>query len=161
MNKKIKGFTIMEVVVTMLIAGLLIGITYTSYSIVYKSYLSFKTKNDATAVLVNLDHVLKRDFDKASIVLKNEDGVILKTDTSQIKYQIGPDFIIRISAKNDTFKVQTGDVRTKFENVPVIEQTRIDELTFSLVFKDGNIPCRYNKLYSSVNLIERNPDAGH
>ena len=46
MNKhRIKAFTIMEVTVTMLIAAILIGITYTTYSIVLKSYNSFTTKN--------------------------------------------------------------------------------------------------------------------
>jgi Tfp pilus assembly protein PilE len=165
MKQKVKAFTIMEVTITMLITGLIIGITYTSYSIVIKSYQSFTTKNENMAVLVSLDHVLKRDFERADSIFKDSAGITLKRDNIAIKYVFMPDFVVRNSVRTDTFKVQTQDVMTTFENVPIIEiqatseQNRIDGLDFTLVFQNEKIPYHYRKLYSSENLIERNPNA--
>ena len=164
-NQKVKAFTIMEVTITMLITGLIIGITYTSYSIVIKSYHSFTTKNDSMAVLVSLDHVLKRDFDRADSILKDSAGITVKKNDMSIKYVFMPDFIVRNSLKTDTFKVQTQEVMTSFDNIPIIEmqataeQNRIDGLDFTLVFQNEKIPYHYRKLYSSENLIQRNPNA--
>ncbi len=155
----------MEVTVTMLITGLVIGITYTSYSIIVKSYRSFTTKNDDMAVLVNLDHILKRDFDRADSILKDSDGIAIKKGHIIVKYVFSQDFVVRNSTKSDTFKVQSQDLSTTFENLPVLEiqptaeQNRLDGLDFTLVFQTEKIPYHYRKLYSSENLIERNPNA--
>ncbi|HEY2582443.1 MAG TPA: hypothetical protein VGI43_11590 [Mucilaginibacter sp.] len=166
MNRnRVKAFTILEVTITMLIAGLLIGITYMSYSIIVKSYHSFTLKNDEMTILVSLDHLLKRDFERAEIIVKDQDGIVLTSNDKVIKYKFKADYIIRSGAKIDTFKVQTQNVSTTFENVEISEvqetgeQNRIDELGFTILFQDQKIPYHYHKLYSSVNLIQRNPNA--
>jgi hypothetical protein len=60
----------MEVTVTMMIAAILMGITYTTHIIVSKSYLSFNTKNAGMAEVELLDKLLKRDFDRADVIAK-------------------------------------------------------------------------------------------
>jgi len=143
----------------------LIGITYTSYSIVIKSYHAFTKKNNDMAVVVTLDHLLKRDFEGADTILKDSAGIAIKAGGSLIKYAFTPNFVVRTSAKIDTFKVCTQDVNTMFENNPIPEsqaleeQNRIDELGFTLLFQNEKIPYHYRKLYSSENLIQRNPNA--
>jgi Tfp pilus assembly protein PilE len=165
MKKNIRAFTILEVTITMLIAGLLIALAYTSYLIVIKSYHAFKDKNEHMVMLTGLDHVLARDFDRAEFISKNDSGIILKDKTRRITYTFTPDFVARTSNKTDTFKVQAREIYTAFENIPVTaiqpteEQNRVDELSFTLFFQDGKIPYHYLKQYSSGNLIKRNPDA--
>jgi Tfp pilus assembly protein PilE len=165
MKKKFRAFTILEVTITMLITALVIGITYTSYAIIVKSYRSFTAKNDDMAVLVSLDHVIKRDFDRADSILKDSDGIAIKKGAMVIKYVFNPGFVVRSSARADTFKVQTEAVNTTFENMPVAgsqvtgAQNRIDGLDFILVFQTEKIPYHYRKIYSSENLIEINPNA--
>jgi Tfp pilus assembly protein PilE len=164
---KVKAFTILEVSITMLITGLLIAITYTSYSIIVKSNLQFNTKNDEMGVLISLDHLLKRDFDKAESIYKNENGIYMKGRSIAVNYEFTPSYIVRHSSRIDTFKVQTQDIITSFENVPLTEiqeteeQNRIDELGFTLTYKGAQIPYIYHKLYSSANLINRNPNASN
>jgi len=166
MNKqKVKAFTILEITITMLITGVLIAITYTSYIIIIKSYQSFTAKNDEMAVLVTVDHLLKRDFEQAETIYKTQEGISLKKDNQLISYQFKPDYIVRNAAKPDTFKVQTQDVITSFENIPISEvqeteeQNRVDEFGFTLMYKTEQIPYLYHKEYSSENLIQRNPNA--
>jgi len=166
MNKqKVKAFTILEVTITMLITGLLIGITYTSYSIVVQSYKAFSVKNDEIAVLVTLDHLLKRDFDKAEIIYKTQDGLMFKQDNQIVNYEFMPDYILRSSARIDTFKVQTQAIITTFVNMPINEvqeteeQNRVDGLGFTIIYKTEQIPYLYHKQYSSVTLMQRTTNA--
>ncbi|MDB5133281.1 MAG: hypothetical protein JWR02_3030 [Mucilaginibacter sp.] len=165
MKQRVRAFTIMEVTISMLIAGLLVAITYTSYSIIVKSYRSFTAKNEDMAVLISLDHVLKRDFDRADLILRETDGFRLKNSDQVIKYTFSPDFITRIAVKMDTFKVETQELNASFENIPVgevqvtDEESRLDDVAFTLVFQNEKIPYHYHKLYSSDNLIKRIPHA--
>jgi len=164
-RNKIKAFTIMEVTITMMIAAILMGITYTAYSIVSRSYLSFNTKNKDMAELEQLDGLLKKDFDRAEIILKETDGISIKHTDRTVSYQFNPDYIIRTAGITDTFKIKTGEITTSFEGRPVNEanasqeQNRLDQLDLNLLFQNEKIPYHYYKQYSSVNLIQRNPDA--
>jgi len=155
----------MEVTITMLVAGLLIGITYSVYSIVIQSYRSFEDKNERMIVLVSLDRVIKRDFDRADSILRESDGVTLIDNGHIVEYAFYPDFILRKTGKIDTFKVKNQNWITSFENTPVnelqttTEQNRVDQLDFTIIFENEKIPYHYHKLYSSENLIQRNPNA--
>jgi Tfp pilus assembly protein PilE len=166
-NKKVSAFTILEVTIAMLIAALLIGITYTAYSIIVKSYSSFNRKNQDMAVLVRLDEWLKKDFDHADTVLKDTAGIMLCSADRRVKYQFDPDFIVRTEIRADTFKIKTENIITSFEGQPVTEfaageeQNRLDDLSLVILFRDEKIPYHYHKQYSSANLINRNPNAVH
>ncbi|MBW4890133.1 hypothetical protein KXQ82_10420 [Mucilaginibacter sp. HMF5004] len=166
---RVKAFTIMEVTISMLIAAIVIGITYTSYNIIGKSYLSFKTRNDDIAVLNRVDELLKRDFEQANMIADSGNGLLINKDNmTDVHYEFNRGTIIRKSGVIDTFKVSMTDLKTAFEGNlnnnqteanTTSESARIDELSFTINFKDLNIPCHYQKMYSSLNLIQRNPDA--
>ena len=162
---KVRAFTIMEVTITMLISAVLIGIAYTSYSIIIKSYNSFNNKNSTLAVLYNLDHLLRRDFDRATIISKDQSAIAIRQDTVLITYEFYPDFVTRKSTRIDTCKVQTGGLMANFENAPVMglagsgELERIDELLFNVQSEKEKILYHYTKIYSSENLLVNTPDA--
>jgi len=165
--QRINAFTIMEVVVTMTIAAILMGITYTSYQIVSKSYHSFNVKNNEMAALERLDELLKKDFNKAEIIEKAGKGIVVKSLRDTVQYEFAPDFILRISAITDTFKIKNEDLATSFEGQLVDgqglneEENRLDGLDISLLLQSEKILYHYHKVYSSANLINRIPDAIH
>lgn len=166
-RQRIKAFTIMEVVVTMTIAAILMGITYTSYQIINKSYSSFNVKNNEMAALERLDELLKKDFNRAEIIEKDEKGIVVKSRRDTIQYEFAPDFILRISAITDTFKIKNEGPSTSFEGQLIDgqglseEENRLDALSISLLFQNEKVLYHYHKVYSSVNLFNRNPDAIH
>jgi type II secretory pathway component PulJ len=151
----------MEVTITMLIAAILMAITYTTYSIVSRSYLSFNTKNKNMVELQQLDRLLKRDFDRAENIQKTANGIRIENTRQVISYEFNPDFIVRTYLITDTFKVKTAALNINFEGQPAGEQSRLDELSFTLVFQKENIPYHYDKPYSSVNLIKSESNAIH
>jgi len=166
-RQRIKAFTIIEVVVTMTIAAILMGITYTSYQIVNKSYRSFNVKNNEMAALERLDELLKKDFNRSGIIEKDEKGIVIKSSRDTVQYEFARDFILRISAISDTFKIKNEGLSTSFEDQLVggqglsDEEDRLDGLNISLLLQNEKIRYHYHKDYSSVNLINRNPDAIH
>jgi hypothetical protein len=166
MNKnKVRAFTIMEVTIAMLISAIVIGITYTIYTIVTKSYNSFNIKNENVAVVLRLDELLKKDFDHAEFILKTSNGISVQNPSGNITYQFDPDFVVRAGLITDTFKVKTDSLYTSFENNVIgetgttDEQNTLDELGFSLILQNEKITYYYHKIYSSVNLFNRKPDA--
>lgn len=168
MTKRLKAFTIMEVTVAMLLAAIVIAITYTAYGIVMRTYGNYHAKSEATAMLTQLNGVLRRDFERAAEIDKTEVGLSLtRADSTVILYEFNADYIVRKGTAIDTFYVHPAMPLTWFEGEAVSElaadpeRNRIDELEFVLPFEGNNIPYHYYKQYSSANLMERKNDAGN
>lgn len=170
----------MELTVSMLLAALVISITYTALQVVTRSYQSFSQKNQELAELVRLDELLKKDFSVAQGIYKAEGGIRLPgaaPDGSQVSYTFGSQTILRSTALvTDTFKVAPVSIQLRFEGQQVEQQTeepgtieervpseaaRIDELQLELIYKDEKYPYHYYKRYSSENLINRTQHAEH
>ena len=149
----------------MLLSAIVIGITYTVFSIVTRSYHSYNLKHEEMAVVLRLDELLQKDFDRAEIVLKDTDGIVMKNKTRFIKYRFYGDYVLRLGTTADTFKVKNDSVMTSFEGHPVnsigesVEQNRLDELDIQVTLQKEKIPYYYRKIYSSENLITRTPHA--
>jgi len=159
--RKVRAFTILEVTVTMLITAVVIAITFTSFSVILKYYHSVNKKNSDVMELASLDHLLRRDFDRADTIFTSAQGITINEGGKSIIYIFDPAFVIRKAAAIDTFKLQTGDLWTGFENIQIkpvnIEQedNLIDELSFSISCNQEEIPYHYKKNYSSQNLFNR------
>ncbi len=175
MNKRLAAFTIMELTVSMLLAALVISITYTALTIVTRSYQGFSQKNGELAVLTRLDELLKKDFSAAQGIYKTARGITLPgaaPDALPVRYEFGPDWVLRRTGLvTDTFKVVSVRSQMLFEGREIEQDTeeegtpseasRADELSLELVYKDEKFPYHYYKTYSSENLIKRKTHADH
>jgi len=150
---KIHAFTILEMVITMMVSALLIGLALTAYMVVYRSYLSFEKKNGETSDILQMDRTLQRDFARSQHVYSSPEGLILYgRDT--LFYDFKAAYIVRRSARADTFHVEVRDVQALFENKPLAAgDSLIDRLSFRLVLRKDTIPFIYHKLYSSEELF--------
>src|SRR4051812_28675357 len=105
MKKRARAFTIIEVTIAMLISAIVIGISYTVYSIISRSYNSFNHKNEAMAVVVRLDELLQKDFDRSAYISKDTTGITFQGSNNVVNYNFNPDHIVRTGLVTDTFKV--------------------------------------------------------
>lgn len=166
-NKKIPAFTIMEVTIAMLLSAIVIGLAYTIFSIVTRSYHSYQLKHEGMATVLRLDELLQRDFERAEIILKDADGIALKNGSYLVKYHFNPDYVLRTGIVTDTLKVKTDSVSLSFEGKIISsqdndeEQNRADQLEITVMFEKEKIPYYYHKIYSSENLINRKSNAVH
>ena len=161
MNKHhLRAFTILELTITMLLVALVIGITYTIYTIVSRSYESFQYKNEEIAVLDRLNELLSKDFSRSDSIFKTPRGLLFQSKRDTISYELDTGFITRTNTITDTFKVKTQDLNILYQNqslndnAPIAGKSRIDEMEFDIWLQNEKIPYHYHKLYSSENLIK-------
>ena len=167
MNNKIRlpAFTIMELTIAMLLSAIVIGITYTAYTITARSYARFHRRSDTIGNLTRVNELLMKDFSSSDSVFRTDSGIIVNRDSTIIRYEIDSNMVIRKSFRIDTFKIDIRDIAALFEGQtviftpPVQEADRIDELSFTTIFDKQKIPYHYHKDYSSVNLSQRKAHA--
>lgn len=125
MKKKLKAFTLMELVVTMIISSIVIGMGYSAYSIIYKQYLNYKSLRTELMDVAGLNAELAANFYHCSRVLKQgENGLCfeLKKD-KKINFEFSEQYILRkendlidtfkVAAKNCVFKYLLDDTDKK------------------------------------------------
>jgi prepilin-type N-terminal cleavage/methylation domain-containing protein len=163
-NHKCKAFTILEVVVTMLIAAILVGITYSAYRIVSKSYFAYLEKNRSLYNLTSLDRLIKRDFRRSVKINTISDGLQFSCLTDTVFYGFKPSYVTRTQGITDTFRINISELRIKFlqtDITPSAELLPVDELSFLLQEKQDTIAYHYFKLYSSEELVKISTHAIH
>ncbi|WP_121810189.1 hypothetical protein [Mucilaginibacter kameinonensis] len=154
-KNSIPAFTIMELTITMLISAIAIGLMYSAYAIISHSYLSFASRNESTGTIAMLDQRLKRDIDKAEIILRDSNTITMKGAKDTVVYRFRTERVIREKMHADTFKVSMESFVMTFESGPASESGgRVDDLRVVLAAEGRKIPYHYHKIYSSVNLFK-------
>lgn len=170
MKQRVKAFTLMELTVAMLISAIVIAITYTAYQLISNYYSDYHKKHEEMAVLIRLDELLRRDFEKAQSIQLMPDGYQFALQPLAVTYRFTSEGALRISTVTDTFKVTLSQVQASFEGQPISkdnltgdepEAGRIDALAFRVLYRKENFPYHYHKTYSSENLINRKAHALH
>lgn len=155
--QKIRAYTLIEVAVAMLLAGICISICYTAYGIINNYYQNFQQKNQTTDQVLTLKHVLEKDFLQSKSILRSEKGIKLDQDSTAINYLFEQGYILREIPEfhTDTFKIAAQDLRLAFESVEVQEDSLVDEIKFTVILAKGiTVPMQVNKHYSSENLFK-------
>ncbi|WP_345954242.1 prepilin-type N-terminal cleavage/methylation domain-containing protein [Mucilaginibacter sp. PAMB04168] len=158
------AFTIMELMVAMLISALVITITYTAYGIASRAYSSYNQKHLEMAGLIRLDELLRRDTEKATLILHGAGTLHFSKPKDTVVYRFEPDKILRVAGITDTFRVKADGLSYQFENQPLASQESIeitDEISFSVQLRARIFPYHYHKRYSAADLLNLPPHAQH
>lgn len=155
LNNKLPAFTIMEVTIAMLIAGIAIAITFTAYRIVTRVYIDFSKKQNNLATFIGLDKLLKQDFVAAKNIVRSSEGLVLQLDGGVVTYQINEQYLVRdqFSLRTDTFKINVNHLNYLFEQAPVEAHGVIDQVNFDVAVEGEQIPVQYQKIYSAQTLF--------
>ncbi|QKJ31050.1 prepilin-type N-terminal cleavage/methylation domain-containing protein [Mucilaginibacter mali] len=166
MKQRAAAFTLVEMAIALLISALVIGMTYSAYTIVLHAYSIYKTKNDRLFMLTRLDELLKKDFDRSQHVFFADNAVICDYGAEQAVYHFRDSMVVRVKGIADSFKLSHTPVIALFEkqeagfasNAP---SNLVDDLSFSVKSEKDTVVYHYHKTYSSFNLINQNPHADH
>lgn len=155
-NKRISAFTLMEVTVAMLLAALVISITYTAYHMVSASYIRYQKKQGEIADLILADKLLRSDFLSSKKITRSESGISLLQHNGSINYSFSKDFIIRnqYSLRIDTFRTNVSNLDFVFEGQKKEPGQLLDGLNFTILAEGQLTPFRYKKIYSSQDLFD-------
>ncbi|AWM15202.1 hypothetical protein DI487_15940 [Flavobacterium sediminis] len=115
MNKKysIPAFSIVEVMVSMAITAIIIGLIFGIFSIVSEQILLFKEQNQYTADFNRLSYSISKAIFESEKMQLQENSLYFQTyDGKTLIYNQQDDFLIRKAAQfTDTFQLQFQQIR--------------------------------------------------
>ncbi|SHI46007.1 prepilin-type N-terminal cleavage/methylation domain-containing protein [Flavobacterium haoranii] len=115
MNKKhyIQAFSIVEVMVSLVITAIIIGIIFGIFSIVSQQLINFKEQNEYTANFNRLSYSLNKAIFESEKMQFTENGLQFQTyDGSVLVYQKQEEYLIRKASQfTDTFHLNFQEIK--------------------------------------------------
>jgi hypothetical protein len=158
---KMKAYTLVEVIVTMLLSAIIIGIAITGYSMTNDQFRIFDTSTKQSLDVLQFDAMMKTDVDKCNAIFWEDNELILKGENNIIIYSFDDEIILRKEQLQFEFegeiKVKTIELRilkkaTFFENEQK-DYGIIDTFILSINNFGRTQILPYSKRYSAVQLM--------
>ena len=145
-NRKLKSFTIIELLVTIMLSSLVVLITYTTYDIVTQQYFIKKKFYQEINDITRLHLELQDEFEKSeSIRCENDKIYFIKSTVDSICYQFLDNNIVRTKKDfSDSIFLKPVSFKKKFFDKD-IETGSINELTFNIIYKKDSFNFAFYK----------------
>ncbi len=134
MNKQLKGFTILEALISLILISIIIGLTYSLFNLIGKQMSLFEKENTQVLQYNLFNATIKSDINKATdFNIFNNELELEFYNKNTITYSVKNNHVLRLkSFKTDTFKVQV--IGFKFlENSTLKNSNQTLELTLGLL----------------------------
>lgn len=152
--KRLKAFTILELLVSMLLSGIVISLILTFYLQFRKYLVTLEHNSGSDREIALFSNVLKRDFDRAAMIIPVDKEIIQCITSHQvIRYDFEDDrYILRLeNNRTDTFNIRW----TNLEWKKYSDRTNlINEFSFDIkIDKDLYFPVSEEKRYPAQVLF--------
>lgn len=153
--KKIKAYTLMELIVVMIITLVVVSITYKAFDIVLGQYGRVKSHNERIHELLVLETLLTKDFNDSDHVLRVPGGIVCSYEERNIRYDFDEQWIVRTQqTMRDTFHLATGNVEFQLLNsVADKPGAYVERLNFDAENSGVPLSFRYVKQYGADVLL--------
>ncbi len=146
----------MEMIVTMLIAGITISMAYSSYKIISGQFGQYKANSQRNYDLILFNKLLLKDFLNSSRVIRKSDGLRCEYEDKTIDYFFENRYVIRKSEITDTFKIVISNPKFYFLNEEnFVPEVLIDKVGFDGIIGEDILPFIYKREYGADVLIEK------
>lgn len=148
--KKLKAFTLIEVLVAMSLSGIVVSASYFCYNTVTRQFSSFRKANSEAMHVVLLRSLLAQDICSLPYMKANSEyEVELFSDKRKVSYSFDTDHILRTqNTLTDTFDLRTEGLQMLFEREkPQAGMGIINELSFTVQFPDTACAMHFMKEY--------------
>ncbi|WP_462266179.1 hypothetical protein [Mucilaginibacter sp.] len=123
--------------------------------------------------ILNLDQ-WREDFSRSEQVSTNGETYTLTDSSKAVTYRFAPGQVLRTDAGlTDTFRLELSQVKAAFEGKVVEDEvgadqppvdstadgTRMDDLSFQVLYQKQTFPYHYHKQYSAQTLLNADPHA--
>jgi|GEM_PF-682395 len=174
---RLEGFTLLEITIALLISSVVLGVAYSAYRIVSRSYTHFHQRSETLAEIARMDQWMKRDFFSSDSI---------RLDSGQLKFTLkgrtysswlfSQSAWIRKSANPDTLSIPISRWSFSFDGKEIMgsptansgdvnglaaSSPRVDGFTLDLIMEGDTLPFGYYKPYSSENLFPKIAHAQH
>ena len=157
-NTRIPAFTLIELVVTMAIGGIVILVGGTAWRINHQQLNNFQSNSEQLLEISQLNHLLHLDFSRAVYVQKKLHGLEFRMRSSVTTYEFGASTMVRtVPGLTDSFLVTAFDVQTNWQQRPASKF--VDELIFYIQEGEKILPFHFSKIYAADQIINANSSA--
>ena len=151
--KKLKAFTLVELLIAMVISGIVITFCYAGYSILHEQFQHFKEVKRSFVHLRQFQSTVSNDFYTYEYARFNEQSIMLEDEKRErTVYKIEGDYVLRsLNEQVDTFFIEVGELHPTF----LFEESGdlIRSFTFDVYINDEELPFSFSKEYSAATLI--------
>lgn len=151
----LKAFTLMELLVGMVISSIVIAFGYSTYAIIYKQYLSYKSVKTTVVETMQLHTTMSNDFNNAECITFGENKLKLSGPDKLLMYNFIDSLVIRSEKEmSDTFQLAANDIQTtSVFNHGINNDTLINSLQFNISVFDNKEHFTFTKKYSAHILM--------
>lgn len=112
MRKRIKSFTIIEMIMAMLISSVVIGIVYYIFLLLNHQFAGYQDRSAVINEYLLFQKALQTDMERADVIeYPSEKVLVLRrlVDDQPVQYDFYDNFIVRtMAAYRDSFSIQNG-----------------------------------------------------
>jgi prepilin-type N-terminal cleavage/methylation domain-containing protein len=157
LNKKIKAFTISELMITLALTGIMTSFAYMGFNYTQKLLHQFHDQNSFIVQLTELNKRLSLLSGPAKeIKSESEKCFVFRSDSMQCKIDFRPDIILlNRSGNTDTFHLTVTDLKSEFEKMqnPAWEGKLINHIEFYVLFQKEKFRVSFNKKYDAYSKL--------
>ena len=147
-HKQFRAFTLLELLVGMILSGIVLTATFSSYRIITKQYENYSRKSNADSEISFFISQLEFDFSNAkTISLMGENEIELKSKNKMLNYSFSEKQVLRNDfSRVDTFKVSVDNIWAFLKSEKIVsENSQIDELHIMINVDERRIEKIYLK----------------
>ena len=152
---KIRAFTVIELIMTLLISSVVIGIVFYAYLLFNNQFTRYQQKSISIDEFVIFQKALQTDLESAGVVkniMANEIACYNGVNDKIVQYNFNSNFIIRSFEENlDSFEIKNSGCQAGFVNdhsdlvEKLIVNITIANVPFNAIFKKQYSACQLMK----------------
>ena len=157
--KKLYAFTLIELMVTLALTAMMIGLSYTGYNFIQKLFYQTTEQSDFINQVVELDKRFARISNAPGRILQQDEvSFVIDGDTISKKLEIRPDYILfHFPNITDTFRIRSCDLSVEYEPVPLNAGIRpVKRLSFNTLFEKEKFGLSLEKDYDAFYKLNLN-----
>jgi hypothetical protein len=156
--KKLKAFTLMELIIGMIVGSIVVGMCYSAYSMIFRQYGDYKKIKQQVNEAMRLQTALSLDFTKCELVEYKQEQLGFTMDSCLVRYQFVQPLIIRSEREvSDTFHFEGTGARPGF--LEPGNEGIISSFSFEAVILGEKELFNYSKDYSAAFLMQHSKPA--
>ena len=164
LNKKIKAFTLAEMLVTLALTSVMVTFSYLGLTSIQKLLVDYKNQNSFISKMNELNSRINFLFTRSNTVSEiNNETIVFKTDSAESKVIFGSNYIL--TAKDnvtDTFQFGQKALKITYEGMTDNSSIElINGLEFDIYFKKQKFHLTFSKNYDAFSKLKFTTDAKH
>lgn len=155
MMQKIKAFTLMELLIGMIVGCIIIALGYSTYTIMFNQYSSYKTIKNKVVEIMQLNNVINTDVIAADFITYSDNKLTLNKSDTLLEYYFNDSYIIRTNnIFADTFQLKTINVLvTSVDSTGLNVTDMLTNFNFDMLVLGDTEHFTFTKNYSAETLM--------